>query len=120
MGFYSCLLQDKLGGLGGLYRCPYVRTIQFPFLSSSLQLTFFSRTDHHDLARKTFQDMSTKNLDYPEALWDAWHNFEHAHGSRASLEEALNKLTQAKAQIEMRRLRVSALSLAFENYSTTV
>lgn len=63
------------------------------------------RTDHHDLARKTFQDMSTKNLDYPEALWDAWHNFEHAHGSLSSLEEAINKITQAGAQLETRRAR---------------
>lgn len=63
------------------------------------------RTDHHDLARKTFQDMSTKNLDYPEALWDAWHNFEHAHGSLSSLEEAINKITQARAQLETRRAR---------------
>lgn len=63
------------------------------------------RTDHHDLARKTFQDMSTKNLDYPEALWDAWHNFEHAHGSLSSLEGAINKITQAGAQLETRRAR---------------
>ncbi|KAG2155888.1 uncharacterized protein EDB93DRAFT_58815 [Suillus bovinus] len=63
------------------------------------------RTDHHDLARQTFQDMSTKNLDYPEALWDAWHNFEHAHGSLSSLEEAIHKITQARAQLETRRAR---------------
>lgn len=63
------------------------------------------RTDHHNLARKTFQDMSTKNLDYPEALWDAWHNFEHAHGSLSSLEEAINKISQARAQLEARRAR---------------
>lgn len=63
------------------------------------------RTDHHDLARKTFQDMSTKNLDYPEALWDAWHNFEHAHGSLSSLEDSINKITQARAQLETRRAR---------------
>lgn len=76
----------------------------------NVQLTVSSRTDHHDLARKTFQDMSTKNLDYPEALWDAWHNFEHAHGSLSYLEEAINKITQARAQLETRRARVSALS----------
>ncbi|KAG1872352.1 hypothetical protein DFJ58DRAFT_435834 [Suillus subalutaceus] len=63
------------------------------------------RTDHHDLARKTFQDMSTKKLDYPEALWDAWHNFEHAHGSLSSLEEEISKITQARAQLETRRAR---------------
>ena len=84
------------------------------------QVIFYSRTDHHDLARKTFQDMSTKNLDYPEALWDAWHNFEHAHGSLTSLEEALNKMTQARAQLETRRVRVSALPQEFDTHSTAV
>lgn len=82
----------------------------FIFIYMDVQLTVSSRTYHHDLARKTFQDMSTKNLDYPEALWDAWHNFEHAHGSLSSLEEAIYKITQARAQLETRRARVSALS----------
>ncbi|OAX42119.1 hypothetical protein K503DRAFT_734215 [Rhizopogon vinicolor AM-OR11-026] len=77
------------------------------------------RTDHHDLARQTFQDMSTKNLDYPEALWDAWHNFEHAHGSLTSLEEALNKMSQAKSQLEMRRAREAekAYAMAAAQYA---
>lgn len=96
--------------------------VLYNFLSSLLGCSsnFCSRTDHHDLARKTFQDMSTKNLDYPEALWDAWHNFEHAHGSLTSLEEALNKMTQAKAQLEIRRARVNALSSESGNHSSSV
>lgn len=94
----------------------------FNFLRFHLdvEVIFCSRTDHHDLARKTFQDMSTKNLDYPEALWDAWHNFEHAHGSLTSLEEALNKISQAKAQLEFRRARVSASPSKFANHSIAI
>jgi hypothetical protein len=90
----------------------------FNFICLDIQPTIFSRIDHHDLARKTFQDMNTKNLDYPEALWDARHNFEHAHGSLSSLAEAINKITQAGAQPETRRARVSAFSSSFGNIST--
>ncbi|KAI6014828.1 hypothetical protein BKA83DRAFT_4345131 [Pisolithus microcarpus] len=63
------------------------------------------RTDHHDLARSTFQEVSTKNLDYPEALWDAWINFEYAHGSLVSLEEALVRIERARSQVEARRIK---------------
>ncbi|KAF9220989.1 hypothetical protein BS17DRAFT_786300 [Gyrodon lividus] len=63
------------------------------------------RTDQHDIARSTFQDVSTKNLDYPEALWDAWLGFEHAHGSLASLEDALVRIERARTQVETRRVK---------------
>ncbi|KAI6122456.1 hypothetical protein EDD16DRAFT_1570902 [Pisolithus croceorrhizus] len=63
------------------------------------------RTDHHDLARSTFQEVSAKNLDYPEALWDAWINFEYAHGSLVSLEEALARVERARTQVEARRIQ---------------
>lgn len=79
-------------------------------------LTFicdFSRTDQHDAARSCFQDVSTKNLDYPEALWDAWLSFEHAHGSLTSLEEALARVERARSQVEARRMRVGEFSLRY-------
>ncbi|KAI6044840.1 hypothetical protein EDC04DRAFT_2560886 [Pisolithus marmoratus] len=57
------------------------------------------------LARSTFEEISTKNLDYPEALWDAWINFEYAHGSLASLEEALARIERTRTQVEARRIR---------------
>ncbi|KAH0831905.1 hypothetical protein J3R83DRAFT_12788 [Lanmaoa asiatica] len=63
------------------------------------------RTDQHNAARSAFQDVSTKNLDYPEALWDAWVNFEHAHGSLASVEDALVRIERARTQVEARRMR---------------
>ncbi|KAI6145673.1 hypothetical protein EDD17DRAFT_1653003 [Pisolithus thermaeus] len=63
------------------------------------------RTDHHNLARSTYQEVSTKNLDYPEALWDAWINFEYAHGSLVSLEEALARVERARTQVEARRIK---------------
>ncbi|KAH7885374.1 hypothetical protein F5I97DRAFT_1378091 [Phlebopus sp. FC_14] len=75
------------------------------------------RTDRHDLARSTFQDVSTKNLDYPEALWDAWLNFEHAHGSLASLEEALVRIERARVQVEAKRTREAQKAYAAAQYA---
>ncbi|KAI9568595.1 hypothetical protein HD554DRAFT_2099306 [Boletus coccyginus] len=82
------------------------------------------RTDQHDAARSTFQDVSTKNLDYPEALWDAWLNFEHAHGSLASLEEALARIERARTQVEAKRMREAqkayeAAQYAMEQHATS-
>ncbi|KAG8214448.1 hypothetical protein J3R82DRAFT_9471 [Butyriboletus roseoflavus] len=75
------------------------------------------RTDRHDAARSAFQDVSTKNLDYPEALWDAWLSFEHAHGSLASLEDALVRVERARTQVEARRMRVAQKAYEAAQYS---
>lgn len=73
---------------------------------AAFNLHAFRHSDHHDLARSTFKDVSTKNLDYPEALWDAWINFEYAHGSLASLEDAMARIERARTQAEARRMKV--------------
>jgi len=117
-GLLQLLITGQVGQLGWLI--PMSLCAHCPFILALIHSTFCSRTDRYDLARKTFQDMSTKKLDYPEALWDAWHNFEHVHGDLDSIEEALNKINQAKAQTEMRRRRVCTFPLISENYSTAV
>ncbi|KIJ64460.1 hypothetical protein HYDPIDRAFT_111787 [Hydnomerulius pinastri MD-312] len=75
------------------------------------------RTDHHALARSTFLEMSTKNLDYPEALWDAWLNFEHAHGSLESIEDAMGRIERARGQVEARRMREAQKAYAAAQYA---
>ncbi|KIK95320.1 hypothetical protein PAXRUDRAFT_140954 [Paxillus rubicundulus Ve08.2h10] len=75
------------------------------------------RTDQHDTARSTFHDVSTKNLDYPEALWDAWLSFEHAHGSLASLEDALVRIERARTQVEARRAKEAQKAYEAAQYS---
>jgi hypothetical protein len=47
-----------------------------------------------------------KNVDWPEAIWDAWLTFEHAHGALAELEDAMDRVERAQAQVAMRRAKV--------------
>ncbi|KAL4073262.1 hypothetical protein V8B97DRAFT_1953447 [Scleroderma yunnanense] len=75
------------------------------------------RSGHLDVARSTFQNVSTKNLDYPEALWDAWINFEYAHGSLALLEDAMARIERARTQAEARRMKQAQAIYNQEQYS---
>ncbi|TFY58334.1 hypothetical protein EVJ58_g6483 [Rhodofomes roseus] len=54
-------------------------------------------------ARRVFKDVCMKNLDWPEAMWEAWIAFEHVHGSVQTLEEAMDKVEFARAQMALRR-----------------
>jgi len=92
--------------MGRIHRCPHVCNSFVHIRFATFNLHGFRRSDHHDLARSTFKDVSTKNLDYPEALWDAWINFEYAHGSLASLEDAMARIERARTRVEARRMKV--------------
>ncbi|KZT64612.1 hypothetical protein DAEQUDRAFT_717745 [Daedalea quercina L-15889] len=54
-------------------------------------------------ARKVFRDICMKNLDWPEALWDAWISFEQLHGSVEELELAMDRIEFAQGQTNLRR-----------------
>ena len=60
----------------------------------------------YDEARHVFLDAHTKNMDWPEALWEAWIAFEHAHGSVEEIERCLDKIESAQYQTNMRRAKV--------------
>lgn len=47
-----------------------------------------------------------KNLDWPEAIWDAWISFEQLHGSVIELEDALDRIQRAQTQVNNRRAKV--------------
>ena len=73
------------------------------------------RTNHHDFCRKqekyteareVLKDISTKNVDWPEAIWEAWLTFEHLHGSMTDLEACLDKIERAQQQVNTRRAKV--------------
>jgi hypothetical protein len=53
-----------------------------------------------------FRDIANKNLDWPEAIWEAWLSFEHAHGSLDELEDCMDKVEQAQTQVNIRRAKV--------------
>ncbi|RDB17959.1 hypothetical protein Hypma_000943 [Hypsizygus marmoreus] len=80
----------------------------------------------YDQARKVFSDIHTRNLDWPEAIWEAWIAFEHLHGSVEELETCLDKIEKAQYQVNSRRAREAekaayqAMQLAMETQATTV
>ncbi|KAI0916773.1 hypothetical protein AcW1_007863 [Taiwanofungus camphoratus] len=59
----------------------------------------------YDDARKVFRDISMKNLDWPEAIWDAWLNFEQLYGSVEDIEDCLDRIERAQQQISARRAK---------------
>ncbi|KAF8195410.1 hypothetical protein BJ912DRAFT_956851 [Pholiota molesta] len=59
-------------------------------------------------ARQVFLDVHSKQLDWPEALWEAWLTFEHVHGSVEEIETALDKIESAQYQTNMRRAKEAA------------
>ena len=60
----------------------------------------------YDDARKHFRDVAMKNLDWPEAVWEAWVSFEQLHGSVEQLEDCLDRINRARDQTNARRAKV--------------
>lgn len=67
--------------------------------------------EQYDEARKVFTDIHTKQLDWPEALWEAWISFEHLHGSLEEVESCLDKIEKAQYQTNARRAKVRHISI---------
>ncbi|KAL4250529.1 hypothetical protein ABKN59_002266 [Abortiporus biennis] len=63
------------------------------------------RQQMYDDARKVFKDIVMKNLDWPEAMWEAWISFEHLHGTVQELEEAMDRVERAQYQVNARRAK---------------
>ncbi|KAI0769831.1 RNA-binding protein Prp24 [Fomes fomentarius] len=59
----------------------------------------------YDDARQVFREIAMRNLDWPEAIWDAWISFEQLHGSVIELEDALDRIQRAQTQVNNRRAK---------------
>ncbi|KAH9999668.1 hypothetical protein BJV74DRAFT_823117 [Russula compacta] len=62
----------------------------------------------YDEARKAFTKAAKSYLDWPEMLWEAWLAFEHSHGSVGEIQDALDVVERARAQVEARRAKEAA------------
>lgn len=62
----------------------------------------------YDEARKVFRDVANKNLDWPEAVWEAWVAFEHVHGSVEDLEDCMDRIERAQRYVNAKRAKVGA------------
>ncbi|KAF9811778.1 hypothetical protein IEO21_06434 [Rhodonia placenta] len=56
-------------------------------------------------ARNVFRDVCAKNLDWSEALWEAWVSFEQLHGSVEEFEDCLDRIERAQFQVAARRAK---------------
>ncbi|KAG6878496.1 hypothetical protein C0993_005425 [Termitomyces sp. T159_Od127] len=72
-----------------------------------------------DRAAKVFLDIHSKKLDWPEAIWEAWINFEQLHGSIDELDQCLDKVEQAQYQVNLRRVK-EAEKAGYQAYQVTV
>jgi hypothetical protein len=69
-------------------------------------MSWSSKQDRYDEAREVFKDIAPKNLDWPEAIWEAWLSFEHSHGSLNELEDCMDRVKRAQAQVHLKRTKV--------------
>ncbi|KAI8978842.1 RNA-binding protein Prp24 [Trametes punicea] len=77
-------------------------------------------------ARKVFRDIAMKNLDWPEAIWEAWITFEQLYGTVEEIEDALDRIERAQTQVNNRRAKeaekaqIAAAQLIAETQAATV
>ncbi|TFK52241.1 hypothetical protein OE88DRAFT_1657387 [Heliocybe sulcata] len=63
------------------------------------------KQSQYDKARAVYADISTKNVDWPEAIWQAWLSFEHLYGTVEEIEGCMDKIERAQNQVNARRAR---------------
>ncbi|KAF8895465.1 hypothetical protein BD779DRAFT_1619135 [Infundibulicybe gibba] len=63
------------------------------------------KCEHYDQARSVFQDIHMKQIDWPEAIWEAWITFEHLHGSVDDILACLDKVEKAQSVVNIRRAK---------------
>ncbi|KAI9057468.1 RNA-binding protein Prp24 [Trametes sanguinea] len=80
----------------------------------------------YDDARKVFRDIAAKNIDWSEAVWEAWISFEQLHGTVEDIEDALDRVERAQFQVNARRAKdaekaqIAAAQLIAEAQATAV
>ncbi|KAG6813581.1 hypothetical protein H0H92_009625 [Tricholoma furcatifolium] len=73
----------------------------------------------YEKAGKVFQDIHSKNIDWPEAIWEAWINFEYLYGTVDGLNEALDKIERAQYQ-EAEKAQYQAMQAVAEVQTSEV
>ncbi|KAK1236238.1 Splicing factor [Marasmius sp. AFHP31] len=63
------------------------------------------KAEQVDEARQIFSDISMKNIDWPEAIWEAWLGFEHLHGTVDEIQACMEKIEKAQYQVNVRRAK---------------
>ncbi|KAF7346103.1 ATP-dependent DNA helicase PIF1 [Mycena sanguinolenta] len=63
------------------------------------------KNGQYEKARKTFEDVCRKKMDWSEAIWEAWRAFEYLHGSVQQIDECGDKIEKAQYQVNSQRAK---------------
>ncbi|KAJ7600967.1 hypothetical protein C8J56DRAFT_813965 [Mycena floridula] len=63
------------------------------------------RKENYTKARAIYKDVSSRNTDWPEAIWEAWLTFEHLHGSVAEVDKCLDQIEQLQFKVNAQRAK---------------
>lgn len=64
------------------------------------------KNQKYDEARSVFSDVCLKQLDWPEAIWEAWISFENLYGGVMEVEACSEKVLRAQYFHSERRAKV--------------
>ncbi|KAJ3490444.1 hypothetical protein NLI96_g1424 [Meripilus lineatus] len=77
------------------------------YLAWTAYIDVLTKHNLYEDARKIYKDISTKNLDWPEAIWEAWITFENTFGSVQEIEDCLDRVERAQTQVNKRRAKAA-------------
>lgn len=71
-----------------------------------IQVNHYRKDQKYEEARNVFSDICLKQIDWPEAIWEAWISFEQLHGSVTDIDACLEKVLKAQYLNNDRRAKV--------------
>ncbi|KAJ8519001.1 hypothetical protein ONZ45_g3994 [Pleurotus djamor] len=75
------------------------------YLAWTSYIDTLTKQDKHDQVRAIYKDLHMKNLDWPEAIWDSWLNFEHLYGTVQDIDHCLERIERAQYSANKRRAK---------------
>ncbi|KAH9925424.1 RNA-binding protein Prp24 [Epithele typhae] len=100
-----CLVLDDPGDRSVQLWKDAVKFYKTSYLAWLAYTDVLAKKNLHSEARTVFKDIAMKNLDWPEAIWDAWVSFEQVNGTVQDLENALERIQKAQTQVNAKRAR---------------
>ncbi|KAF8527992.1 hypothetical protein BU17DRAFT_38620 [Hysterangium stoloniferum] len=70
--------------------------------------------NEYTTARALFEDISPKKIDWPEAIWKQWIEFEQLHGTLDDIESCLEKVEKLSTKAEKQRAKVCGHPMSLE------
>ncbi|KAI1794811.1 RNA-binding protein Prp24 [Ganoderma leucocontextum] len=100
-----CLEVEELGGNALVMWEDATKFYKTSYLAWTAYTEVLIKGQMYDDARKVFRDIANKNLDWPEAIWEAWISFEQLHGTVEQIEDVLDRVERAQMLVNNRRAK---------------